>query len=65
MGVFQPVNYLAFGKACFGCHTVHGGSDAGKLVRMAVGAGVTCVICIRIWIWEDRGSERNVAVPQF
>ncbi|MFA6472501.1 MAG: cytochrome c3 family protein [Candidatus Latescibacterota bacterium] len=45
MGVFQPVNYLASGKACFGCHTVHGGSTTGKLTRMMVGTGVTCVIC--------------------
>ncbi|MCE5252545.1 cytochrome c3 family protein [bacterium] len=45
MGVFQPVNYLAAGKACFGCHTAHGGSAPGKLARMTVGIGVTCVIC--------------------
>jgi predicted CXXCH cytochrome family protein len=45
MGVFQPVNYLFAGKACFGCHTVHGGSEAGKLARMTVGVGATCVFC--------------------
>lgn len=45
MGVFQPVNYLVWGKACFGCHTVHGGNATEKLVRMTSGIAVTCVIC--------------------
>jgi len=42
MGVFQPVNYLTFGKACQACHTIHGGSMASKAVRMSVGV---CVVC--------------------
>jgi predicted CXXCH cytochrome family protein len=42
MGVFQPVNYLTFGKACQACHTVHGGSMASKVARMSVGV---CVVC--------------------
>lgn len=42
MGVFQPLNYLFFGKACQACHTVHGGSKGERWGRM--GAGV-CVVC--------------------
>ena len=42
MGVFQPVNYVAFGKACQACHTIHGGSTAAKSTRMGVGV---CVVC--------------------
>ena len=42
MGVFQPVNYLTFGKACQACHTIHGGSMVSKTARMSVGV---CVVC--------------------
>lgn len=42
MGVFQPVNYVAFGKACQACHTIHGGSTAYKNTRMGVGV---CIVC--------------------
>ncbi len=42
MGVFQPVNYLTFGKACQACHTVHGGSGLAKVARMSTGV---CVVC--------------------
>jgi predicted CXXCH cytochrome family protein len=42
MGVFQPVNYLAFGKACQACHTIHGGSTAYKNTRMGTGV---CIVC--------------------
>jgi predicted CXXCH cytochrome family protein len=42
MGVFQPFNYLTFGKACQACHTVHGGSPVSKAARMGVGV---CVVC--------------------
>jgi predicted CXXCH cytochrome family protein len=42
MGVFQPANYLTFGKACQACHTVHGGSMVSKTARMSVGV---CVVC--------------------
>lgn len=42
MGIFQPFNYLTFGKTCQACHSVHGGSSGAQAARM--GAGV-CVIC--------------------
>jgi predicted CXXCH cytochrome family protein len=42
MGVFQPFNYLFFGKACQACHTVHGGSAASQATRMGVGF---CIVC--------------------
>ena len=42
MGVFQPFNYLLFGKACQACHAIHGGSSAAQATRMAVGV---CVVC--------------------
>ncbi len=42
MAVFQPFGYLTFGKACQGCHAVHGGSSGAQWGRM--GAGV-CVVC--------------------
>jgi predicted CXXCH cytochrome family protein len=42
MGIFQPLNYLTFGKTCQACHAVHGGSSGAQAARM--GAGV-CVIC--------------------
>ena len=42
MGVFQPFNYLTFGKACEACHAVHGGSASAQWGRMGVGV---CVIC--------------------
>jgi predicted CXXCH cytochrome family protein len=42
MGIFQPFNYLAFGKFCQACHAVHGGSSAAQNTRMAVGF---CIIC--------------------
>jgi predicted CXXCH cytochrome family protein len=45
MGVFQPLNYLTFGKTCLGCHPAHGGSAPEQLGRMAIGAVVTCFIC--------------------
>ena len=42
MGIFQPFNYLSFGKMCQACHTIHGGSTAAKNTRMGVGF---CIIC--------------------
>jgi predicted CXXCH cytochrome family protein len=42
MGIFLPFNYLAFGKFCQACHTVHSGSSAAQNTRMAVGF---CIIC--------------------
>jgi predicted CXXCH cytochrome family protein len=42
MGVFLPINYLTFGKACQACHPLHGGSPASKSARMGVGV---CVVC--------------------
>lgn len=42
MGIFQPFNYLAFGKACQACHAVHGGSSTAQATRMGVGF---CIIC--------------------
>lgn len=42
MGIFQPFNYLFFGKACQACHTVHGGSGGAKAARMGLGV---CVVC--------------------
>jgi predicted CXXCH cytochrome family protein len=42
MGIFQPFNYLTFGKACQACHTVHGGSAGERWGRMGVGF---CVVC--------------------
>lgn len=42
MGIFQPLNYLTFGKTCQACHAVHGGSSGAQAARM--GAGV-CVVC--------------------
>lgn len=42
MGIFQPLNYLTFGKTCQACHAVHGGSQGAQAARM--GAGV-CVVC--------------------
>jgi len=42
MGIFQPFNYLAFGKFCQACHAVHGGSSTAQYTRMGVGV---CVIC--------------------
>lgn len=42
MGIFMPFNYLAYGKMCQACHTVHGGSKKERWTRMGVGF---CVIC--------------------
>jgi predicted CXXCH cytochrome family protein len=42
MGVFQPLNYLTFGKTCQACHAVHGGSSGAQAARMGTGV---CVIC--------------------
>jgi predicted CXXCH cytochrome family protein len=42
MGVFQPFNYLTFGKACQACHAVHGGSSGAQAARMGIGV---CVVC--------------------
>ena len=42
MGVFQPFNYLFYGKACQACHAVHGGSGTAQWSRMGVGF---CVVC--------------------
>jgi predicted CXXCH cytochrome family protein len=42
MGVFQPLNYLTFGKACQACHAIHGGSSNAQAARMGVGV---CVVC--------------------
>lgn len=42
MGIFQPFNYLAAGKMCQACHTVHGGSATERWGRMGVGF---CVVC--------------------
>lgn len=42
MAVFQPFGYLTFGKACQGCHAVHGGSSSAQWGRMGVGV---CVVC--------------------
>ncbi len=42
MGVFQPFNYLFVGKACQGCHAVHGGSSGAQAARMGTGF---CIVC--------------------
>ena len=42
MGIFQPLNYLTFGKTCQACHTVHGGSAGERWGRMSVGF---CIVC--------------------
>ena len=42
MGIFQPFNYLAFGKFCQACHAIHGGSGTAQATRMGIGV---CVIC--------------------
>jgi hypothetical protein len=42
MGIFQPFNYLTFGKMCQACQTVHGGSASERWGHMGVGF---CVIC--------------------
>ncbi len=42
MGVFQPFNYLTFGKACQACHAIHGGSSGEQAARMGIGV---CVVC--------------------
>ncbi len=42
MAIFQPFNYLTFGKMCQACHTVHGGSPGERWGRMGVGF---CIIC--------------------
>jgi len=42
MGIFQPLNYVSGGLMCRACHTVHGGSIAGKVTLMGTGV---CVIC--------------------
>jgi predicted CXXCH cytochrome family protein len=42
MGIFQPFNYIAFGKFCQACHAVHGGSSGAQWTRMGIGV---CVIC--------------------
>jgi len=44
MGLFQPFNYAAFGKACQLCHAVHGGTTGQLAGRMAIGIA-TCVPC--------------------
>jgi len=44
MGIFQPFNYLAGGKACQLCHAVHGGTTGQLAGRMAIGVA-TCVPC--------------------
>ena len=44
MGLFQPFNYAAFGKACQLCHAVHGGTTGQLAGRMAIGVA-TCVPC--------------------
>jgi predicted CXXCH cytochrome family protein len=49
MGIFQPFNYLAFGKACQACHTVHGGPTWSQAARLGIGtaaiAAVGCLPC--------------------
>lgn len=45
MGIFQPLNYLAFGKVCTSCHAAHGTSRAGHAGRMTVGVAAICVVC--------------------
>jgi len=49
MGIVQPINYLTFGKACQGCHTVHGGSTAKQLAYTGIGTyltvGAACNTC--------------------
>ncbi len=42
MGIFQPFNYITFGKMCQACHAVHGGSSGAQAARMGVGV---CIIC--------------------
>jgi len=42
MGIFQPLNYITFGKACQACHSVHGSSAGRQWVRMGTGV---CIIC--------------------
>jgi predicted CXXCH cytochrome family protein len=42
MGIFQPFNYIAFGKFCQACHAVHGGSSGAQWTRMGIGV---CVVC--------------------
>ncbi len=42
MGIFQPFNYLTFGKACQACHSVHGGSSEAQATRMGIGV---CIVC--------------------
>lgn len=46
MGIFQPLNYLFFGKICLSCHTAHGGTTTEKVVRATAGILLTtCVPC--------------------
>jgi len=42
MGIFQPLNYVTFGKTCQACHTIHGGSPGAKSARMGI---TVCVVC--------------------
>lgn len=41
MGIVQPINYLTFGKACFGCHSPHGKDTWKQWVYTAVGTYIT------------------------
>lgn len=43
MGIVQPINYLTFGKACFGCHSPHGGSTAKQWTYTAAGTYLTVI----------------------
>lgn len=45
MGIFQPINYLALGKACQACHSIHGGPTVSQAARLG----------IRGFIWFARG----------
>lgn len=45
MGVFQPFNYIGFGKVCLTCHSEHGGSTASQAGRMALGTAALCIVC--------------------
>jgi len=42
MGIFQPLNYITFGKTCQACHSVHGSSTGRQWLRMGTGVCVTC-----------------------
>ena len=44
MGIFQPFNYLAAGKFCQACHSVHGSTPGRQAGHMAAGF-LVCVPC--------------------